>query len=339
MAAVAAVHVGSGGAAAPLPCAPMNDRRDEYLAPRWKGQPGRLDVWYATATLDAAGTGLWLHHELVAPGAGRPYLHGWAALFPPAEPPVLERFGPERLGSDSVAAWSRVPGFRADAASVTPSALCGSAGGLAWDLSWRDDSPPLFTFPAWAWHRELLPAAQMVPAPTATVSGTVSLHDRVLTVERGRGALARIYGHGNAQRWVWLHADLGGDDALEVVAATPRVAPWLPPLPLVRLRHRGRDWPRDPLAAALFLRCRTGARSWEVRGAVGRRRIRVSVELPVDETVSLGYVDPDGATATCRNSERASADISVELRAPRSWHTEAHWTLDGTAHAEMGDRP
>jgi len=45
---------------------------------RWDGRPGRLEVWYATATDAASGTGLWVHHEVVAPtGGGHAYGHGW----------------------------------------------------------------------------------------------------------------------------------------------------------------------------------------------------------------------------------------------------------------------
>src|SRR4051812_17000583 len=68
---------------------------DEAGAPRWNGRPGRLEVHYLTATDDATGTGLWLHHEVVAPTEdGKPYAHGWIAVFPPDGPPSYERFGP-----------------------------------------------------------------------------------------------------------------------------------------------------------------------------------------------------------------------------------------------------
>src|SRR4051812_49724266 len=62
--------------------------------PRWRRAAGRLEVHYLTATDDATGTGLWVHHETVAPTAGAPYAHGWAAVFPSDAPPTWERFGP-----------------------------------------------------------------------------------------------------------------------------------------------------------------------------------------------------------------------------------------------------
>ena len=45
---------------------------------------------------------------------------------------------------------------------------------------------------------------------------------------------------------------------------------------------------------------------------------------PADRCVSVDYHDPDGATATCTNSERSDARITIGDRS---------WTLEGTAHA------
>jgi hypothetical protein len=65
---------------------------------------------------------------------------------------------------------------------------------------------------------------------------------------------------------------------------------------------------------------------------MGRRRVRIVVDLPATETVEVDYRDPDGADLLCRNSLRASA--SVELIRGRT--VERSWTLDRVAHAEVG---
>jgi hypothetical protein len=301
--------------------------------PRWRGQPGRLEVHYLTATDTATGTGLWLHQEVVAPTAGTPYAHGWLAVFPSDGPPTCTRFGPADTGplaADS--GW-----FRTDAVEMTDRSARGRVGDVGWDLTWAGESSgPLWTFPQWAWRRQVLPAAQVVPVPSATVRGTVAG-----TAYDGVGGVAHIYGHGNAQRWVWLHADLGGGDVLEVVAATARrpALRRLPRLPLVQLRVGGRDWPADPLAAAPLFRASVDADGFRITGVVGRRRLTATVTLPADRCVELGYVDPDGATATCRNTERADADVRLEHLRGSRWHAERGWVLHGTAHAEIGSRP
>ena len=292
------------------------------LRSRWRGQPGRLEVWYTTITDPATGTGLWIHHELVAPPeGGDAWGHGWVAVFEPGTAPVLERFGPSPWAAPGT-------GFTCEAVRYD-GALAGRAGSVTWELASDGPDRTLFTFPRWAWRREVLPAAQVVPRPDARYSGVVRVGDRELVLRDAPGADARIYGHGNAQRWGWLHADLGGGDVCEVVAAVS-MRPGLnrlPPLPLVRFRLAGRDRPGDPLLASFGLRARLRDDGFDVRGRLGRRRLSIAVDLPAAETVEVDYQDPDGAPLLCRNSERATARVALADRT---------WELDGTAHAEVG---
>ncbi len=318
---------------------PRREDGAPLMAPRWKGEPGRTEVWYTTATDPATGTGLWLHHELTAPADGsEPYAHGWAAVFPHDEPVRHARFGPTKwAGSED--------GFTADGVRAVPGRLTGSAGELRWDLTEQATDTPLFTFPRWSWRRPLLPASQILPAARAAYEGSVSYESTTLELAAAPGASARIYGHGNAERWAWLHADLGRGDVLEVVTAVSRRPGLrrLPPLVFLRLRRRGRTWPRRAERSAVgwagFGRFRSaiGLPTWTVTGRAGLRRIRVEVTQPADGTLALDYTDPDGAHAVCRNSERADAHVLLE-RWWGSWRTEAEWTLAGTAHAEVGTR-
>lgn len=160
--------------------------------------------------------------------------------------------------------------IRMGTVSAGPDRLQGGAEPLRWGLEVRDGGQPLFTLPRWSWRSEALPTAQVVPPPTATFSSEVRVGDRVFRLREAKGAVARMYGHGNANRWGWLHADLGGGDVLEVVAAvsTRPGLRRLPPLPLLQLRIGGRDWPRNQLLAAPLLKTRLP--EWSVRSVVGR---------------------------------------------------------------------
>jgi hypothetical protein len=312
---------------------------EELLRAKWHGQPGRLEVWYTTLTDPGTGTGVWLHHELVAPKGDAPaYAHGWAAIFPPDAPPVFARFGPAPWKSPD---WPTV--FAADGVGVSTDRLWGRAGDIGWELTCRGDGAPLYTFPRWAWERDLLPAAHTVPLPAATFTGTIQVGQSTVDLADAPGATARIYGHGNAKRWAWLHADLGNGDVCEVVAAVSMRPGMnrLRPLPFVRLRVDGLDLPAgDPLLAAAALRANIDLPAWSVRGRLGAgRRVTIQVTQPPAATLAVDYQDPDGAPAVCHNTERADAVIVLERRdGAAGWRVERRWDIRGTAHAEVGGR-
>ncbi|MCX5207792.1 hypothetical protein OG689_00395 [Kitasatospora sp. NBC_00240] len=304
---------------------PRPRQPDADLLPHPDATPGRTEVWYTTLTDPATGTGLWLHHELTTPTDGRPaHAHGWIALFPPDGPAGHARYGPQPP----------------PARDTPPEWLRGEAGAYRWDLTERPTGPPLHTFPRWAWRRPVLPAAHMLPAATARYTGTVHHPGGTLVLDGAPGATARIRGHGSARRWAWLHADLGGGDVLEVVAAVAHRPGLrhLPPLVLLRLRRHGRVWPRSAVRSALGgFRARIGLTDWSVTGRAALRRITVTVRQPPERTLTLDYTDPDGSRAVCRNSEAADAEITVERWWGR-WRPHARWQLTGTAHAEVGHR-
>lgn len=305
---------------------------------RWRGQPGRLEVWYLTATDPVSGTGLWLHHETVAPADGGPaHGLGWIALFPVDGPPVWRRFGPDPVPPPGPAtsgdAW-----FQAGPVSVTADRLIGSTIGATWDLACTAGGEAVWTFPRPVWMRELLPAAQVLAAPALLLTGRIEVDGHVLDLDGVPAGSARIYGHGNAARWGWLHADLGGGDVLELVSAVS-LRPGLrklPPFTFAQLRIDGRDRFRIPAVPG---RVQLGLPTWQVQGlnATGRSRLRVDVLLPPESSVAVDYADPDGAPAVCTNSERADAEIVLERWNGR-WTLERSWTLIGTAHAEVGLR-
>ncbi|WP_343601235.1 hypothetical protein [Mycobacterium sp.] len=303
----------------------MDDVIRSAAAPRWRGQPGRMEVWYATLSDPVTQAALWVHHETVAPASGAPYAHGWVTWFPPDGSPRTERFGPEPARPASDPAW-----FTSTRTRVAFGELTGQAGSTSWDLRWKDAGAPLWTFARLAWQRELLPGAQVVPAPTAEFAGSVTLSGTPHRVDGWRGGMAHIYGRGNAKRWGWIHADLGDGDVLEVVTAvshTPglrRIAP----MAFVRFRIGGKDWPATGFPSPR-MRTTLGLRHWQLEGRIGGRAVLIRVDMPAHRCVSLRYTDPDGTTAVCTNTEQA--DIHVEVGNRR-------WSVLGTGHAEVGLR-
>jgi len=308
--------------------------RQGYEARRWDGRPGRLEVWYDTFTDPTSGTGFWLHHEIVAPSTGdKAEAHGWISIFPPEETPLLNRFGPAPVSDGAL--------FSCEDVVVEPGRCSGRAGHVSWDLTHSFESRPLFTTSRLAWKHNLLPSAQIVSSPTEQFRGTVTTGDRTWTLEGAPGGAARIYGHGNAERWGWLHADLGGGDVLEVVAAVSHKSGLrrLRPLALVQLRVEGEDWPPNPLLAAMSFHASLGLPDWTMMGRWGGRILWLRVHQDAEASVRVAYRDTDGSSATCVNSERSDAHIVLLRRSAGSWAMERNWRLASTAHSEIGTRP
>ncbi len=297
-------------------------------APRWRGQPGRLEVWYATLSDPVSRAALWVHYEVVAPTVGSSaYGHGWATWFPADGSPCSGRFGPEPVepAAPDAATW-----FSAADARAGWRSLIGQAGALGWQLGFDDTGAPLWTFPRTAWEREVLPGAQVVLAPTAEFTGSVTVDGTPHRVDGWRGAVSHIYGHGNARRWGWIHADLGNRDVLEVVTAVSQRPGLrrLPPIAFIRFRIDGTDWPPAGLPA-LRMRTVLGVQHWQLEGRIGRRKVLIRVDQPAERCVNLRYTDPDGATAVCTNTEQADVHVEIDDR---------RWSVPGAGHAEVGLR-
>ncbi len=243
---------------------------------------GRLEVWYDTVTDPVSGTGFWLHHEMVSPTDGSAaYAHGWAAAFPPGEPPVLQRFGPGPPAPGSRFACGDVLSNRGRRE--------GSAGPARWSLTHTQASVPLYTFGRAAWNHHLLPASQYLPFPTERFTGTIAFGDRIWELRDAPGGAARIRGHGNATRWGWLHADLGEGDVLEIVAAVGHRAgiDRLRPLPALRLRVARRRLAACPAARRPAVQGRPGAARVD-RPGPGRGSAPPGPGQPAEGLIGLG---------------------------------------------------
>ena len=308
----------------------MDPELRSAAAPRWRGKAGRLEVAVRHPVLPQTRAGLWIHCETVAPTHGAAYAHGWATWFPADGPPRTERFGPEPVQPAAGATW-----FDAAGARVSQERLAGRCGSLAWELSWKDTAAPLWTFPRLTWERELLPGAQVVLAPTADFTGSLTVDGTVHHVDGWRGGVAHIYGHGNAKRWGWIHADLsfggGGGDVLEAVTAVSHRPGLrrLAPLAFIRLRLDGKDWPASPLPSlrmrtTLCSACSTG----RTEGRIGGRNVLIRVDQPPDRC-EPGIHRPRRGQGGLYQHQQADVHIEIDDR---------HWSVPGTGHAEVGLR-
>lgn len=302
---------------------------------RWTGAHPTLEVWYQTLTDPGTGAGAWIHHELASVAQGLAELRGHVAVFPPDDAPELCHFEPVQVPVAFVGRSFDTGQVRCEDGRTT-----GEAGPMSWILRWEDDGPPLEVFPRRLWDRPPAPGVQIVPDPTATFDGYIAHPGGRLDVHGGRGAAGRIYGRSNADRWGWLHADLGDGDVLEVVTAAVDVPVLgrVGPRAFVRLRIGGVDLPRLAGTSAVTMRTDLHLPRWEVAGLLGTDRLRVEVIQPRERCVEVELRDPGGRAVTCTHTTRADVSVVLEERDGLGWSEVRTWALAGTGHAEVGRR-
>ena len=315
----------------------------DALAQRWRGQrpgsrcgtspsPTRVPAW-AVGSITSSSP----------PSSGDPYAHGWAAVFRPGTDararPVRSRARQRRsCGARPVDRGRR---------GARPSAACGARPG-DWPGTCAGATTPSTRARRCSPSRRgpgsarRFPAAQVVAVPSAVFDGTIRVgHDVVTLVAADAvAASAHIYGHGNAAA-VGVVARRARrrrrarDRERREPAAGARPPP---PLAFVQLRLGGRDWPRDPLAAAPLFRTQLGLPTWQCAAPSGAGDCGPRSRSPRPARCGSATSTPTGPSATCANSEIADAEIVLEHRRA-TWEVEARWQLRACAHAEIGSRP
>ncbi len=337
---------------------PKTETQENILSKRFQGSTERLEVWYDTFTDDTNNAGFWIHHELISPTDGDPYVHGWIGYFFNAPDNDLkttadERFDGKNKKLDNAVGYerfgplpiSRSPFFECGDVMVAPNVRKGKTENITWELTTSEfNDRPVFTFGKLAWEKEILPSCQIVGGPNLNYNGIIKIGSQSFKISNAKGALSRIYGHGNAKRWGWLHVDLGDSDMLEVVSAvsTKPGLEKLKPLGFLQLRYKNQDWPSNPLVSFPFFKTKLPGRQsdnhWSISGKSGKYRINVSISLPQNRCVSVDYTDPDGHKAVCVNTEIGDADIYLEQKISNRWILIRHWDVKNSAHCEMGFR-
>jgi hypothetical protein len=315
---------------------------------RWDGGPGHYEVYYVTLTDPATGIGVWVRYTMRAPIDGAAECALWfvamapdgvrlarRALFPAAE--LEGRDDPFRL--------------RLAGADLSDRGAAGAIeGDAAWELSWEPRLRPYaFVHPL----VELAGVAQtefVLPHADLAISGTVRLGNRVLELDRARGAQGHLWGRRHAARWAWTHCNdfhaPGGEPRRDTFVDAVSVhverfgREFGPSTPVVG-RFGGEDFVATDPVAIVRARSRFGLTAWRFEARAGRRKIVAEVEAPRASLAGVTYHDPDGRPAYCFNSEVASMRLLVWDRTARGrfgWTLRDTLTADGRAHFERGER-
>lgn len=329
-----------GGNRSPGPAGILPGVGEQDNLPRWRGERGRYEVWFLTASDPTGRAGYWLRYTIRAPVAGPPEPRLWFAAFDREDPsrtfginaPVApddlrlrrDRFEVEMGGA--VIASGRATG-----------AIDGGGHRVRWDLAFPTGGPSFRLLPDLLYRRGLAPTHPLSPNPDVALEGTIEIDGDVRSLDGARAQQGHLVGSRHAERWAWASCSSFEEDgvAFQVLSAQSRRGPVLTPFLTFGGIRLGGNWIRLRGAA----RRREWGLGWWRIGLVGRGyRVEGEVRAEPQAMVRARYLDPDDTPRFCHNSEVSSCSLTVWERRPGGWQVAARLRSDGTTHAEWAGR-
>ncbi len=221
-------------------------------------------------------------------------------------------------------------------------ALQGTAGQIRFSLRWSGEEPAMAALPArWMYERAWPRSKVRTPFPRVLAFGVVDWAGERWALDGWVGMVGHNWGKGHNPMYRWAQASalpaVAGSGAMgpaivEAFAGRTPVGPWLSPwLSGVLVRAPGLDLSLHHTLPRPGRLRRDGLLDWEIEAEEGGHRVTFSATAPPEDTIGLGYEDPDGIVRHCLNSTIAAAQLTVERKEGGRWAALGRWA--GAHHA------
>lgn len=308
---------------------------------------GFMEVWYATLNHPESGIGVWLRYTITAPtgSSDPPYCELWGFVFDPEERSSFagkQTYTIDRLG----VANGRDDGaiVRIGDAWVSENHLDGSITqdetALTWSLDFQPAQRCFHHLPEQIRDR-IAGRVSTVCSPNMAVpfSGTVTIGDRKLDFDGGRGSQSHRWGARHSLSWTWAHCSDWdeGEAIFEGLSAQAALGPLpAPKTTFVFLRYEGEDIAFNELKWALRARSTYELPVWSFTAQADRWKIHGTASTSPKRMVQVTYRDPDGSARYCANSEISDFALHVFHKEAGEWVHRQTLNASGTAHLEFG---
>lgn len=318
----------------------------------WDGRSApHYEVWFLTLNNRASQRGFWFRYTLESPISlnehAKPSAALWAASFNRKSPD--RNFGLKREFAINQFAFEGQEGFRLRIGDgqLSPSSAAGRIENgdhsIEWDLTY---------VPCGITYHHISRALIRLARPSSFVcspnldtrfSGRISVDGEHINLEQEPGCQSHLWGRKHVDEWVWVHSNAFENHpgtVFEGLAARPRRAgQMLPPIQSLYLRHRGEEHRFTRLRLAEQWQRRLGMGYWSFSAMNSRVYIEGTAQCRVRDMLQANYLDPDGESLFCVNSEVANLKIRLFRRTHGvRWRHVETIKAYATAHVEHASR-
>ena len=315
---------------------------------RWQpDQRGHYEVWYLTCNHLDSKTGYWIRYTMEAPEQGAAYAQQWFAFFDATDPSA--NFAINKKYAIDQFQTTESP-FSVDLHRNTLThgsargCLAGNGHEARWDLTWQPTGITHRQLPNLMYRRGGLgDTTVLTPSINVPLHGEIEVDGRTHQLSGDPGGQTHLWGSKHAHSWAWGHCNaFEGNTSAALETLTVRLKKAgrvLPPMTMMSLYVDGEAFTWNTFGRIALARGDYNTASYRFRASSMRYRIVGSYRCRRQDMVTAHYVDPDGDSAWCANTEVADLDVTVYQRAGlSSWRMHKQLHAPQTGHFEVGGR-
>lgn len=305
---------------------------------------GHYEVYYMK--FNAPPYAFWIRYTVLSPIAGgsEPVGELWAIAFNKDKPEWND-------------AWKRTVPFSQCSTLGQPFAYRigtaelshhGSRGEIArdddrnisWDLAFHEEGETFHHFPGSLLYRLPFPKTKVVaPHLSMRVSGSVTVGNQTIALDKVPGHQAHIWGTKHALRWAWANCNQFEEaegvvfEALSARIKLGKVE--TPDLSIAALRLPGKEILFNRVDRWLKNSSHYELEFWRLEASQGEHRLEAEIKNRVEDMVGVAYQDPDGEPRVCHNSKVADLDLGLYRKTGSEYRLEGTFRARGTAAFEV----
>lgn len=318
---------------------------------RWDGHSApHYEVWFLTLNHRDSQRGFWFRYAIEAPASpenSRPFAALWAAVFnrraPESNFGLRREYGIDQLSLGGREDFGLRIGDGCFALSLASGRVTNGDHTVEWDLNY---------IPCDTTYHHVSRALNHLARPSSFVcspnvdtrfTGRISFDGEDVILKDEPGCQSHLWGRKHVDDWVWVHSNAFENHpgtVFEGLAARPRRASLkLPRVQSLFLRHRGQEHRFTRVRLAEQWHRKLGMGYWSFSAMNPRYYIEGAAQCRLRDMLQAEYVDPDGESLFCINSEVANLKIRLFRRVHglRWRHLETIKAF-ATAHVEHASR-